>query len=78
MRKIQRNMQFIVGVRTNQASIVNKSLLNGADINCCDMQGKSALYMVIDRRNLDLLKTLIKHDVNVDFHKLNEYTPCVH
>lgn len=65
MRKILRNIQFIVGVRTNQASVVKKSLLNGADINHCDMQGKSALYMVIDRRNLDLLKILIDHDVDV-------------
>lgn len=75
MRKILRNVQFIIGVRTNQVSMVKKSLLNGADINYCVMQGKSALYMVIERRNLDLLKTLINHDVDVDFHKSNEYTP---
>ncbi len=75
MRKILRNIQLIVGARTNQASVVKKSLLSGADVNYCGLQGKSALYMVIERKNNDLLKTLINHNVDVDFHRPNEYTP---
>ena len=40
-----------------------------------NMGGNNALYMVIDRKNIALLRFLISHNMDVDFHKPNECTP---
>lgn len=40
-----------------------------------NMRGNNALYTVINRKNIALLRILISHNIDVDFHKPNECTP---
>lgn len=46
--------------------IVNSLIIEGADVNSCDSQGKSSLYLACFNKNAKIVQLLLEKGANVD------------
>jgi len=70
--------------RNQHIEIVVELLMNGADVNAVDMQGRSPLHAAVSlelssgSENLQVVQYLVDHGADLTLHDSNGYTPVHH